>query len=68
MERILFEVPLWHLSRKSDEWFKVNIRKFEQIMELEDLVNQELQTWFIQNLIEVESIERSQINTVKGHF
>lgn len=68
MERVLFKVPLWHLSCETDQWFKVNICKFEQIMELENLVDQELQAWLVKNLIKVESIERSQIDTVKGHF
>lgn len=68
VERILFEVTLRHFPCEADKRLKVNIRKLEQIVELEDLVHQELQTWLIQNLVEMESIERSHIDSVERHF
>lgn len=47
VERVFFEVPLRHFSGEADQRFQVHISKFEQVVELEDLVHQELQTRLI---------------------
>ena len=64
VKRILLKVTLCHFSREGNQWFKVHVCKLEQIMELENLIDKELQTGLIEDLIKVERIKRRHINPI----
>jgi len=68
VERILFEIALRHFSSEADERLEIDICEFEQVVELEDLVHQKLQAWLIEDLVEVEGIERRHVDSVEGHL
>lgn len=57
VEWVFFEVPLRHFSSEADQRFQVHISKFEQVVELENLIHQELQTRLIQDLVKMEGVE-----------
>ena len=62
--RVLLEVALRHLSRERNERLKVDVGELEQVVELEYLVDQELKTRLVQDLVEVERVERGGVDPV----
>ncbi len=68
VERVFFEVTLRYFFGERDKGFKVDVCEFKQVVELEYFVDEEGQTCVVQDLIEVESIERCHIDSVQSHF
>jgi hypothetical protein len=62
--RVLLEVALRHLSREGDERLKVDVGELEQVVELENLINEELKTRLVKDLVEVKRVERSHVDPV----
>ncbi len=68
VERVFFEVTLRYFFGERDKGFKVDVCEFKQVVELEYFVDEEGQTCVVQDLIEVESIERCHVDSVQSHF
>jgi hypothetical protein len=68
VEWVLLEVALRHFPCELHQALQVDVRELKQVVELENLVHKELQTRLIQNLVEVEGIKRSHVDSIQCHL